>query len=131
MAQRPETEAKMDATSLYREEIITDRKVGTLRIMTPLTTDGTTRRRARPALHGRSADHDRRGPAADQLRDRSEDACRSGGRLRPRREGSHRAHRARSPGNAAPGRVVDRRSAGRHGRARAGRGRRREEFRLP
>jgi len=32
----------MDATSLYREEIITDRKVGTLRIMTPLKTDGTT-----------------------------------------------------------------------------------------
>ena len=42
MAQRAETEAKMDAASLYREEIITDRKVGTLRIMTPLKTDGTT-----------------------------------------------------------------------------------------
>jgi len=40
MAQRPETEAKMDAKSLYREEIITDRKVGTLRIMTPLTLEG-------------------------------------------------------------------------------------------
>ena len=42
MAQRAESEAKMDATSLYREEIITDRKVGTLRIMTPLKTDGAT-----------------------------------------------------------------------------------------
>ena len=41
MAQR-ETEAKMDAATLYREEIITDRKVGTLRIMTPLTVDGDT-----------------------------------------------------------------------------------------
>ena len=39
MAQR-ETEAKMDPTSLYREEIITDSKVGTLRVMTPLTTAG-------------------------------------------------------------------------------------------
>ena len=42
MAQRPETDAKMDASSLYREEIITDRKVGTLRMMTPLTIEGTT-----------------------------------------------------------------------------------------
>ena len=34
-------EAKMDADNLYREEIITDRKVGTLRMMTPVTGDGT------------------------------------------------------------------------------------------
>ena len=30
----------MDADNLYREEIITDRKVGTLRVMKPLTSDG-------------------------------------------------------------------------------------------
>ena len=42
MAQRGEIEAKMDATSLYREEIITDRKVGTLRMLTPLTPEGAT-----------------------------------------------------------------------------------------
>ena len=42
MAQRAETEAKMDSASLYREEIITDRKVGTIRMMTPLKGDGTT-----------------------------------------------------------------------------------------
>ena len=41
MAQRADTEAKMDSTALYREEIITDRKVGTLRMMTPLRSDGT------------------------------------------------------------------------------------------
>jgi hypothetical protein len=40
--QRAETEAKMDAASLYREEIITDRKVGTLRVMTPIAADGKT-----------------------------------------------------------------------------------------
>ena len=40
MAQRAETEAKMDPAELYREEIITDRKVGTLRLMTPVTADG-------------------------------------------------------------------------------------------
>ena len=44
MAQRPEQGApdtKMDATALYREDIVTDRKVGTIRSMTPLKSDGT------------------------------------------------------------------------------------------
>ena len=41
MAQRPDTpDSKMDAATLYREEIITDRKVGTIRRMTPITSDG-------------------------------------------------------------------------------------------
>jgi hypothetical protein len=30
----------MDPTSLYREEVVTDRKIGTIRVMTPVTTDG-------------------------------------------------------------------------------------------
>jgi hypothetical protein len=45
MAQRPEerlSEAKMDPATLYREELITDRKVGTVRVLTPIKTDGTT-----------------------------------------------------------------------------------------
>jgi hypothetical protein len=32
----------MDATALYREEIVTDRKVGTIRMLTPIKSDGTT-----------------------------------------------------------------------------------------
>src|SRR5436309_13503501 len=35
-------EPRMDPTSLYREEVITDRRVGTLRVMTPIKTDGST-----------------------------------------------------------------------------------------
>jgi hypothetical protein len=31
----------MDATSLYREELYTDRKLGTLRVMVPVTPEGT------------------------------------------------------------------------------------------
>ncbi|HEV7801274.1 MAG TPA: hypothetical protein VGP15_09370 [Burkholderiales bacterium] len=50
MAQRPETDPKMDASSLYREEIVTDRKVGTIRMMTPLKDDGSTDA-ARPVLY--------------------------------------------------------------------------------
>ncbi|HSC95660.1 MAG TPA: hypothetical protein VLC73_11870 [Burkholderiales bacterium] len=45
MAQRPDdrpTEPKMDPKSLYREEIITDRKVGTIRVLTPIRSDGSS-----------------------------------------------------------------------------------------
>ncbi len=55
MAQRPEQGApapdtKMDATALYREDIVTDRKVGTIRRMTPLKSDGSDDA-ARPTLY--------------------------------------------------------------------------------
>jgi hypothetical protein len=41
MAAEPRNpDAAMDAASLYREEIITDRKVGTIRLMVPITTEG-------------------------------------------------------------------------------------------
>jgi hypothetical protein len=33
-------DARMDANSLWREEIITDRRVGTLRVLTPIRADG-------------------------------------------------------------------------------------------
>ena len=35
-------ELKMDPANLYREEIFTDRKVGTIRVMTPVKNDGST-----------------------------------------------------------------------------------------
>jgi hypothetical protein len=44
MAQRPDDrtgEPKMDPKSLYREEMITDRKVGTIRMLTPIKSDGS------------------------------------------------------------------------------------------
>jgi len=44
MATRPEgttTEIKIDPNSLYLEEIFTDRRVGTIRRLTPVTKDGT------------------------------------------------------------------------------------------
>ena len=45
MPNRPDERAgdpTMDPKSLYREEIITDRKVGTIRLLTPLKSDGST-----------------------------------------------------------------------------------------
>ncbi len=38
---RPSADAAMDAASLYREEIVTDRKVGTIRLLTPINGDGS------------------------------------------------------------------------------------------
>ncbi len=34
------TEARFDANELYREDVYTDRRVGTLRVLTPVTPDG-------------------------------------------------------------------------------------------
>lgn len=43
-------DAAMDPASLYREEIYTDRRIGTLRVLTPVTADGSPDR-ARPTLY--------------------------------------------------------------------------------
>ena len=47
MAEKPQAQGKapdpqMDAASLYREEIFTDRKIGTIRRLTPVKSDGST-----------------------------------------------------------------------------------------
>lgn len=42
MATAADLDIKMDASTLYREEIYTDRKVGTIRAMVPVTTMGAT-----------------------------------------------------------------------------------------
>ncbi len=43
-------EPKMDINDLYREDTYTDRKVGTIRVMTPVRSDGSTDA-ARPTLY--------------------------------------------------------------------------------
>ena len=42
MAAENTPELKMDPANLYREEIFTDRKVGTIRVMTPVKSDRST-----------------------------------------------------------------------------------------
>jgi hypothetical protein len=39
---KPATELKMDPAALYREDLYTDRKMGTIRVLTPVATDGAT-----------------------------------------------------------------------------------------
>ena len=36
----PNADLRMDPTSLYREEVFTDRKIGTIRVLTPVTSTG-------------------------------------------------------------------------------------------
>jgi len=53
MAQKPEdrtADPKMDPAALYREEVYTDRKVGTIRTLTPVKSDGSTDA-SRPVLY--------------------------------------------------------------------------------
>ncbi len=54
MAQQSELpDIKLDASSLYREEIFTDRRAGTLRRMTPVKVDGSVTSRAPCCSPGR------------------------------------------------------------------------------
>lgn len=39
-SERDAAELRMDATSLYREETFTDRRLGMIRVLTPVTKDG-------------------------------------------------------------------------------------------
>ena len=42
MNQESPPEARMDAQNLYREELFTDQRVGTIRCLTPVTPEGAT-----------------------------------------------------------------------------------------
>ena len=42
MATSADLDMKMDAATLYREEIYTDRKIGTIRALVPVTANGAT-----------------------------------------------------------------------------------------
>jgi len=42
MANDTPGDLRMDTSSLYREEVVTDRRVGSIRVLTPLKPDGTT-----------------------------------------------------------------------------------------
>lgn len=42
MAQQPAPDFTMDAAGVYREEVYTDRKVGVIRVLTPVKSDGST-----------------------------------------------------------------------------------------
>ena len=49
MAELDQIQADMDANNLYSEEIVTDRKIGTIRVLTPITVTGA-RDASRPMI---------------------------------------------------------------------------------
>ena len=66
-------QATMDSTQIYREETFTDRKVGTIRRLTPVTADGAADA-ARPVLFvGQAQVMTPMGAVPDQLRTRGRD----------------------------------------------------------
>ena len=52
MAERPDEDAEMDASDLYREEMVTDRRVGTIRVLHPITAEGASDPSRRPQFIG-------------------------------------------------------------------------------
>ena len=118
-------EIKLDATQLYREEIFTDRKAGTLRRLVPVKSDGSDDS-SRPVLYsGQTQLLTPAGvlPLAFELEASSlEDAC---NKFPERREDRHRAGHRRGARDA-PRSGVAHRGAGhrrRHGWTTAGGGR--------
>ena len=61
-------DAKMDPTALVREDVISDRRVGTIRMLTPITVEGV-RDETRCSFFWRSADYDPSWRSADQFPD--------------------------------------------------------------
>ena len=60
-------DAKMDPTALVREDVISDRRVGTIRMLTPITVEGV--RDETRSFFWRSADYDPSWRSADQFPD--------------------------------------------------------------
>lgn len=52
MAELDDFKAEMDAANLYSEEIVTDRKIGTIRVLTPITPQGSRDPARKPIFTG-------------------------------------------------------------------------------
>ena len=52
MSELDDLNAQMDAANLYTEEIVTDRKMGTIHVMTPITADGAKDPSRKPIFTG-------------------------------------------------------------------------------
>ncbi len=52
MPELDDMNVQMDAANLYTEEIVTDRKVGTIRVLTPVTADGQKDPARKPVFTG-------------------------------------------------------------------------------
>ena len=116
MATAGDLDITMDAASLYREEIYTDRRVGTIRALVPVDGNGATDSARDVVYVGEAQIMTQMGPLPVSFEIEAQDAGRRRGRLCRCRQGGCRADRARTPGHAPPGRFIAR--AARPGRRR-------------
>ena len=65
MPELDDMNVQMDVSNLYTEEVVTDRKVGTIRVLNPITPEGEKDPARKPIYSG--ADHDAGRGAADRL----------------------------------------------------------------
>ena len=63
-AQNDLPDIQLDSDGLYREDVFTDRRAGSIRRLTPVTVDGSDRCLAPGAVFGADAAPDARGRAA-------------------------------------------------------------------
>ena len=109
MATEPRiADAQMDLASLYREEIYTDRKIGTMRVLVPVTSTGTEDASRARIFQGEAQLMTNVGTAAHQLRHPGDEPGRGGCGLRRGRAGRRGARDARNPANAPRSTIVDR-----------------------
>ncbi len=93
-------QATMDSTQIYREETFTDRKVGTIRRLTPVSAGRCGGFHAPGAIRGPGTSHDSDGGRSDQFRTRSLNAGRGDRKIRCGRGASGPANHAGASGDA-------------------------------
>lgn len=68
MAQLDDFKVEMDAANLYREELITDRKMGVIHVLTPVTAAGATDLNRTPIYTGEVQIMTQMGPCRFRLK---------------------------------------------------------------
>ena len=106
MATAADLDIKMDAASLYREEIYTDRRIGTIRAMVPVTSNGDADTARETLYIGEAQIMTQMGPLPVTFEIEADLAGRRGHGLRQGREGGGRTHGQRIAGAAPAKRVV-------------------------
>ncbi len=108
MASEELSELRMDPAALYREDVYTDRRMGTIRVMTPVTADGSTDL-GRPLLYvGETQILTSVGALPVVFEIEAKTSRRGRGAVRGRRQGGRGADHAPAAGDAARGCLVDR-----------------------
>ena len=106
MATAADLDIKMDAASLYREEIYTDRRIGTIRAMVPVTASGDADKARETLYIGEAQIMTQMGPLPVTFEIEAASLDAAVDRLRQGRQGRGRTHGQRIAGAAPAERLV-------------------------